>query len=125
MNKTTTIMKRVFTLLLIACSTILAANAQKKAQSANANKPTHVVEQLEDIINDYGANGEQVYSVNRNPNTNLLESKVRVVNFRLQKLSSRQSSRLSPRLPPQRYRNATFPSPVRRTTSTPQRRLPS
>ena len=78
-------MKRVFTLLLIVCSTILAANAQKKAQSANANKPTHVVEQLEDIINDYGANGEQVYSVNRNPNTNLLESKVRVVNFRLQK----------------------------------------
>ena len=77
-------MKRVFTLLLIACSTILAANAQKKT-ATTANKPTHVVEQLEDIISLWGTKNGQIYSVNRNPNTNLLESKVRVVDFRLKK----------------------------------------
>ena len=78
-------MKRVFTLLLIACSTILSANAQKRIQPVVASNPNHVIERLNKIITDWGANGEQVYSVHRNPNTNLLQSKVRVVNFHLKK----------------------------------------
>ena len=71
-------MKRVITMLLIACSAITTASAQKKIYP---NTPQRVIKQLEYVINIHGQNEGQTYSVSKNPNTNIIESKERIEPF--------------------------------------------
>ena len=76
-------MKRLFIMLLIACSAVStisadsAATPQKKAKS--------VVEDLEGIIAFYAKEGSETTSVTKNPETGLIESSVRIVPFTCQK----------------------------------------
>ena len=72
-------MKKLLTLLLIACSVITTVSAQQKAN--NTKKPESVIAALNAIINKYGNDEGQVYSVNRNPNTGGIESSMRIVPF--------------------------------------------
>lgn len=79
-------MKRFFIMLLIACSTITTVNAQSKATAkASQNKPTNVIKSLEFIAHLYGKKEGQTYAVTKNPNTNIIESRERVVNFTCKK----------------------------------------
>ena len=79
-------MKRFFIMLLIACSTITTVNAQSKATAkASQNKPTNVIKSLEFIADLYGKKEGQTYAVTKNPNTNIIESRERVVNFTCKK----------------------------------------
>ena len=71
-------MKRILIMLLITCSAI-ATYAQQSGKSQTT--PTHVIELFNDIINDFGQTSDQIYSVQKNPNTNQLESSVRIVKF--------------------------------------------
>ena len=71
-------MKRIFIMLLITCSAI-ATYAQQDNKSLA--QPTHVIELLNGIINDFGQASDQIYSVQKNPNTNQLESSIRIVKF--------------------------------------------
>ena len=68
-------MKRIITMLLIACSAITTASAQKKIYP---NMPQKVISALENVINLHGQNEGQTYSVSKNPNTNIIESKERI-----------------------------------------------
>ncbi len=74
-------MKKIIIMLLLACSTITIANAQTKKVKSNNNTPTHVVQVLNEIINDYGDKSIQQYAVYKNPNTGLVDSKQRIVHF--------------------------------------------
>ena len=65
-------------MLLIACSAITTASAQKKIYP---NTPQRVIKQLEYEINIHGQNEGQTYSVSKNPNTNIIESKERIEPF--------------------------------------------
>lgn len=68
-------MKRIITMLLIACSAISTISAQKKIYP---NTPQKVISALENVINLHGQNEGQTYSVTKNPNTNIIESKERI-----------------------------------------------
>lgn len=76
-------MKRLFIMLLIACSAFTtvsadsAATPQKKAKS--------VIEDLEGIIAFYAKEGSETTSVTKNPETGLIESSVRIVPFTCKK----------------------------------------
>ena len=74
-------MKRLFTLLLIACSTIATIHAQQRAKNQPQTTPVHVKELFNNIIENWGNPSDEVYSVNKNPNTNLIESSVRITYF--------------------------------------------
>ena len=79
-------MKRIIIMLLIACSAITTVNAQSKATAkASQNKPTNVIKSLEFIADLYGKKEGQTYAVTKNPNTNIIESRERVVNFTCKK----------------------------------------
>ena len=79
-------MKRIIIMLLIACSAITTVNAQSKATAkASQNKPTNVIKSLEFIAHLYGKKEGQTYAVTKNPNTNIIESRERVVNFTCKK----------------------------------------
>ncbi len=71
-------MKRIITMLLIACSAITTASAQRKIYP---NTPQRVITALESVISSYGQNEGQTYSVVKNPNTNIIESKERIEPF--------------------------------------------
>ena len=77
-------MKRIFIMLLIACSTITTAsaesadNAQQKGKQDNV--PYNVKALFYSIITTWGDPNE-VYSVNKNPETNQIESSVRITTF--------------------------------------------
>ena len=73
-------MKRIIIMLLIACSAITTASADPSA--APQRKPESVIATLNAIINKFGQNEGQVYSVNRNPNTGIIESSTKIVPFR-------------------------------------------
>ena len=73
-------MKRLFILLLIACSTIATIHAQQRAKGQQTT-PIHVKTLFNDIIKNWGNADGEVYSVNKNPNTNLIESSVRITWF--------------------------------------------
>lgn len=62
-------------MLLIACSAISTISAQKKIYP---NTPQRVISALENVINLHGQNEGQTYSVSKNPNTNIIESKERI-----------------------------------------------
>ena len=69
-------------MLLIAGSAITTANAQSKSTTkASQNKPTNVIKSLEFIADLHGEKEGQTYAVTKNPNTNIVESSERVVNF--------------------------------------------
>ena len=76
-------MKRLFILLLIACSTIATIHAQQRAkiQRQSQTTPIHVKTLFNDIIKTWGAPSDEVFSINKNPNTNLIESSVRITYF--------------------------------------------
>ena len=74
-------MKRLFILLLIACSTIATIHAQQRAKGQPQTTPVHVKELFNNIIENWGNPSDEVYSVNKNPNTNLIESSVRITYF--------------------------------------------
>ena len=75
-------MKRIIIMLLIACSAITTVNAQSKATAkASQNKPINVINSLEYIADLFGKKEGQTYAVTKNPNTNIIESSERVVNF--------------------------------------------
>ena len=67
-------------MLLIACSAITTISADPSA--APQKKPEIVTATLNAIIQKFGQNEGQVYSVNRNPNTGIIESSIKIVPFR-------------------------------------------
>lgn len=73
-------MKRLFILLLIACSTIATIHAQQRAKGQQTT-PIHVKTLFNDIIKTWGSPSDEVFSINKNPNTNLIESSVRITYF--------------------------------------------
>ena len=73
-------MKRIIVMLLIACSAVTTISADSLA--APQKKPETVIFTLNAIIQKFGQNEGQVYSVNRNPNTNIIESSIKIVPFR-------------------------------------------
>ena len=73
-------MKRIFIMLLIACSAITTISADPLANPQK--KPETVIATLNAIIAKFGLNEGQVYSVSRNPNTGIIESSLKIVPFR-------------------------------------------
>lgn len=71
-------MKRFFIMLLIACSAITTISAQQKGKQDNV--PYNVKALFYSIITTWGDPNE-VYSVNKNPETNQIESSVRITTF--------------------------------------------
>ena len=67
-------------MLLIACSAVTTISADPSA--APQKKPETVIFTLNAIIQKFGQNEGQVYSVNRNPNTGIIESSIKIVPFR-------------------------------------------
>lgn len=72
-------MKHLFIMLLIACSAATTVSAQQKA------KPENVIEAFEFLIDLYGQKAGQTYSVEKNPNTGIIESSERIVTFTCKK----------------------------------------
>ena len=66
-------------MLLIACSALTTISADPSA--ALQKKPETVIFTLNTIIQKFGQNEGQVYSVNRNPNTGIIESSIKIVPF--------------------------------------------
>ena len=66
-------------MLLIACSALTTISADPSA--APQKKPETVIFTLNTIIQKFGLNEGQVYSVNRNPNTGIIESSIKIVPF--------------------------------------------
>jgi len=71
-------MKRLFIMLLIACSAITTVSAQQKGKQDNV--PYNVKALFHSIITAWGEPND-VYSVNKNPETNQIESSVRITTF--------------------------------------------
>ena len=71
-------MKRIFIMLLIACSATATVSAQQKGKQDNV--PYNVKSLFWTIIQTWG-NPNEVYSVNKNPETNQIESSVRITSF--------------------------------------------
>ena len=67
-------------MLLIACSAVTTISADPSA--APQKKPETVIFTLNAIIQKFGQDEGQVYSVNRNPNTGIIESSIKIVPFR-------------------------------------------
>lgn len=72
-------MKRIFIMLLIASSAITTMSADPTA--APQKKPANVIATLNAIIQKFGMNEGQIFSVNRNPNTGIMESSTKIVPF--------------------------------------------
>ena len=72
-------MKQLFIMLLIASSAITTASAQQKT------KPENVIKAFEFLIDLYGQKAGQTYSVEKNPNTGIIESSERIVTFTCRK----------------------------------------
>jgi len=71
-------MKRLVIMLLIACSATVTVSAQQKGKQDNV--PYNVKTLFHCIITAWGEPNE-VYSVNKNPETNQIESSVRITTF--------------------------------------------
>ena len=72
-------MKRLFILLLIACSTIATIHAQSAA--SRQKRPEKVIATLNAIIDHFGEKEGLSFSINRNPNTNIIESSEKISAF--------------------------------------------
>lgn len=73
-------MKRLVIMLLIACSAVTTISADPSASTQK--KPESVIATFNAIIHKFGNNSGQTYSVNRNPNTGIIESSIKIVPFR-------------------------------------------
>jgi hypothetical protein len=71
-------MKRIIIMLLIACSAITTVSADPTA-TAPQKKPEAVIAALNSVANTHGDRQGQVYSVEKNPNTGIIESSMRIV----------------------------------------------
>lgn len=71
-------MKRLFFMLLIIFAAVTTVSAQRKYR---VNSPTNVIYVLNLICDTYGQKNSQVYSVNKNPNTGIIESKEVITPF--------------------------------------------
>ena len=77
-NKNIINMKRIISLLLIACST-LTAFADSSADQPK--RPEKVIANLNTIIDLHGHKAGQSFAINRNPNTNIIESSEKIATF--------------------------------------------
>lgn len=75
-------MKRLFFMLLIIFAAVTTVSAQRKYR---VNSPTNVIKTFEFICDLYGNKNSQVYSINKNPNTGIIESKEVVTSFSCKK----------------------------------------
>jgi len=79
-------MKKIFLVLLLACSLTTTASAQtqksRKTNVDNSPYPTHVMETLNAIDREYGNSKNRHFEVNRNPNTGIIESRQQIDHFR-------------------------------------------
>ena len=73
-------MKRLVIMLLIACSAVTTISADPSASTQK--KPESVIATFNAIIQKFGNSSGQTYSVNRNPNTGIIESSIKIVPFR-------------------------------------------
>lgn len=73
-------MKRIVIMLLIACSATITASAQQKKATVD-NLPYNVKALFYSFLKSWGAPSDEVYSVIKNPNTNQIESSVKITNF--------------------------------------------
>ena len=73
-------MKRIMILLLIACSATITASAQQKKATVD-NTPYNVKALFYTFLKSWGAPSDEVYSVVKNPNTNQIESSVKITYF--------------------------------------------
>ena len=76
-------MKRIFIMLLIACSAITTINADSTATPQK--KAKSVIQSLEGIIAFHTKEGSQTLSVTKNPETGLIESSERIAPFTCEK----------------------------------------
>lgn len=76
-------MKRLFIMLLIACSAVSTISAD--SASTPQKKAKSVVKDLEGIIAFYAKEGSETTSITKNPETGLIESSVRIVPFTCEK----------------------------------------
>lgn len=75
-------MRKIFIMLLIALTAVTTISAQRKQQT---NTPTNVINTFNFICDLYGQKNSQVYSVNKNPNTGIIESKEVITPFKCEK----------------------------------------
>lgn len=73
-------MKRIVIMLLIACSATITASAQQKKATVD-NLPYNVKALFYSFLKSWGAPSDEVYSVIKNPNTNQIESSVKITHF--------------------------------------------
>ena len=73
-------MKRIVIMLLIACSATITASAQQKKATID-NTPYNVKALFYSFLKSWGAPSDEVYSVIKNPNTNQIESSVKITHF--------------------------------------------
>lgn len=72
-------MKKLLTLLLLVSSVITTVSAQQKGKADNT--PYNVKALFNTLLKSWGAPSDEVYSVNKNPNTNQIESSVKITHF--------------------------------------------
>jgi len=73
-------MKRIMIMLLIACSASITVSAQQKKANVG-NTPYNVKALFNSFLKSWGAPSDEVYSVVKNPNTNQIESSVKITYF--------------------------------------------
>ena len=78
-------MKHLFIMLLIACSAVTTASAQQRLKPTIVSNPNNVIKAFEILIELYGQKAGQTYSVEKNPNTGIIESSERIVAFTCKK----------------------------------------
>ncbi|MBQ0048576.1 MAG: hypothetical protein KBT33_13905 [Prevotellaceae bacterium] len=71
-------MKKIFVMMFIAFTAVTTVSAQRKYR---VDSPTNVINVLNFICDTYGQKNSQVYSVNKNPNTGIIESKEVITPF--------------------------------------------
>ena len=72
-------------MLLIACSAVTTASAQQRLKPTIVSNPNNVIKAFEFLIDLYGQKAGQTYSVEKNPNTGIIESSERIVAFTCKK----------------------------------------
>ena len=78
-------MKHLFIMLLFACSAVTTASAQQRLKPTIVLNPNNVIKAFEFLIDLYGQKAGQTYSVEKNPNTGIIESSERIVAFTCKK----------------------------------------
>ena len=78
-------MKRIFIMLLIACSAIITVSAESADNDQKKGKvdttPYNVKALFYEIIKNFGNTSDQFYSVYKNPETNQIETSIKITNF--------------------------------------------